>query len=165
LRSAAVRFQLVRNSPAVGLDFPAYKVETHQREGVSIDILEPCEYSPPNRRVSFGLRLDTSQSRCAKKPYATPAPFFKFGDHILRNENNPGGPADEFVFPGFGRRRHQRKHRGPVWGRDCQPPFAGLNLGIEGYIKSKLVYIESQASILISNENVDGVNAKKRLHN
>ena len=79
---------------------------------------------------------------------------------IFGNKNYLRGPADELVLRGAGLGRDQREHRGAV-GRGDGYPAAGLKLGVEGQIESKLIQIESQASLLIANEDVDRVNADR----
>jgi hypothetical protein len=42
------------------------------------------------------------------------------------------------------------------------PALPGLKAHIKSQTESKLIHVESQASILIANENVDGMNAEIR---
>src|SRR6202035_2300693 len=132
---------------ALRFDFPGYKIETDQRKGVSIDVLEPGENAAPNRRLFFRLPPDASQPRRKTKRNATPAPFFIFSDHILGDENNPGRPSDELILLGIRRGRHQRKDCGTVWWRDRYPAFTRLNPRVEGHMESELIHVESQTSI------------------
>ncbi len=43
---------------------------------------------------------------------------------------------------------------------DGYPALAGLQVGVEGQLEAELIQVKSQASFLIANENVDGVNAE-----
>src|SRR5579863_226104 len=57
----------------------------------------------------------------------------------------------------------QGKHRAAIWRGDGQPSLSGLHMDVEGQLKSKLIQVESQASFLISHENIDGVNTEVRV--
>ena len=59
-------------------------------------------------------------------------------------------------------RRDQREDRRPIRRRDCYPALAGRKLGVKSHLESKLVQVESQASILVSNENVDRMDTEVR---
>jgi len=43
---------------------------------------------------------------------------------------------------------------------DAYPALPGLKTHIKGQTESKLIHIESQALILVANENIDGMNAE-----
>src|SRR3981081_1730256 len=95
------------------------------------------------------------QPRCMTKANSSPAPLTKLGSYIFRNENNLRSPADEFVLVRIGIGRNQRKHRRPIGRCNRYPPLTGRKPGVEGDLEPKLVQVETQASILISNENVN----------
>ena len=170
LCGAAFRFQLRGKLPALRFDLPIDLVEAHQLKRVSVHIPEPGEDPAPNRGPLFGrrsrrrpLQLEAPQAGRGKKLDAAPAPILILGEHIFGNDHNPGRPADELVLPGLGRGRDQRKNSGAVGGRDRYPPVAGLQPGVESQIESELVYEEPYASILVPNEDLDGVKPEKRL--
>ena len=162
---AAFHFQFPGNQSALRFDVPIHRVEAHQRKGVSVHILEPGEDSAPNGRLLRGrslllaLVLDASQAGSEEKTNAAPPPFFPFGNHILGNENNPCRPAYELVLLGFATRRDQCEDCRPIRWSDRHPSVSGLQPGVKGHPESELVHIESQASLLIANKNVDGVNS------
>src|SRR5437762_8803902 len=87
-------------------------------------------------------------------------PLVELGNDIIGDKRNLGGPADKLVFSGIGLRRNKREDRGAVWGRDGYPAFTGLETGVIDQTESELIQIEPQASILISNENLNGVKTK-----
>lgn len=93
---------------------------------------------------------------------ANPAlvPFNVLGGHIVGDENNAGRPTDELVFIGFGLRGDQREHRRAVGRGDRDPTVTGLQSGIKCYLKPELINEESQALILISDENLNGVDTQ-----
>jgi len=102
------------------------------------------------------------QPWCMTKANSSPAPLAKLRSYIFRNENNRRGPADEFVLVRIGIGRNQRKHRRPVGRCHRYPPLAGRKPGVESDLEPKLVQVETQASILISNENVNRVDPEVR---
>lgn len=90
-------------------------------------------------------------------------PFPKLGRDIFRYKNNLRRPPDELVLFRIGIGRYQREHRGTVRGRDGYPAPAGLEAGIKGQLKSKLIEVKSETSLLISNENSNGVKTEIRI--
>ena len=89
---------------------------------------------------------------------AAAAPFRVFGGDILGNKNDSGGSSDELIVARFGLGRDQRQQGAAVGRSDRYPAVAGLKLRIEGQIEAKLIRIESEAPILVSNVDVDRVN-------
>lgn len=87
-------------------------------------------------------------------------PFNVLCGHVVGDQNNAGGPTDELVLIGFGLRRDQRQHRGAVRRGDRDPTITGLKLGVKSHLKSELIDEESQAFVLISNENLEGVDTQ-----
>ena len=69
-------------------------------------------------------------------------------------------PADELVFLRAGIGRDQRKHRGAIGRRNGYPALSGLKPSIKGQIEPKLIQVESEASLLIANKDIDRVNAE-----
>ena len=86
------------------------------------------------------------------------APFAKLGGDIFGDKNNLRGPANELVLCRIGIGRDQRQDRRAVRRRYRYPALAGLQAGIKRQIEPQLIQVESQASILIANINVDRVN-------
>jgi len=83
------------------------------------------------------------------------------GSHdVFGNKSNWRRLADQLVLIGVGFGRDQGKHCGAVGRRNTHPALPGLKAHIEGETESKLIHIESQAPILITDENVDRVNAE-----
>src|SRR5215813_11699664 len=118
LDTSARVLELLGGPAPLGLDHPVHFIKSRQREGVSIQILEPREYSAPNGllfRRHCRLRqtvvphaplvVDSSKTRCGTEPDATLAPFFKLGDHIFGNEHDTSRAADQFVLRRVRRRR------------------------------------------------------------
>jgi subtilase family serine protease len=81
----------------------------------------------------------------------------ELGNDVVSHKSNLGWPADEFVFSGVWLGSDKRKDRGAVRWSDGYPAFTGLKARIIDQTESKLVQVESQASILISNENFNRV--------
>jgi hypothetical protein len=79
---------------------------------------------------------------------------------IVSHKRNLRGPTDKLVFSGAGPGRDEREYGGAVRRRYGYPSFTGLEAGIIDQTESELVEVEPQASILISNENLDGVKTK-----
>lgn len=94
------------------------------------------------------------------KADAAPTPCAIFGGDILGDENDSGGPSDEPGFAGFRLRGDERKERTAIRRGDGQPPVTGFEFCVEGKIESELIEVESQALILISYIDVDGVNTE-----
>jgi hypothetical protein len=71
-----------------------------------------------------------------------------------------GGLANLFVLVGVGFRSDKGKHGRAVGRRNAYAALPGLKADVKGKAESKLIHVESQASILVANENVDRVNTK-----
>lgn len=81
------------------------------------------------------------------------APFFAFGAYVFGHENNLGGLTDELAFFRAGLRSDQRKTCRPIRRANGQPAIARREAVIKSQMKSKLIQVEPQASILIANIN------------
>ena len=79
---------------------------------------------------------------------------------IFGNKRNLRRLADELVLVRVGIRRDQGKHRRAVRRRNPDPALSRLKAHIKGQAESQLIHVESQAPVLIANENVDRVNPK-----
>ena len=93
---------------------------------------------------------------------AAAAPLGVLGGDILGNEDDPGGSSDELILARFGLGRDQRQQGAAVGRGDRHPAVAGLKLRIEGQIEAELIPVESQALLLVSNVDIDRVNAQMR---
>jgi hypothetical protein len=80
-------------------------------------------------------------------------PVVKLGSDVFGNKNNLSGPANEPVFFTVWLGSDKRKERGAVRGCNCYPAASAFKVVINDYAESKLVPVESQASILIANED------------
>src|SRR6266404_197357 len=101
--------------------------------------------------------LDALQARRAAKLDAAVGPFAVLSDHIVCNKSNLSGSSDLFVFSGAGLRRNKRKYSRAVGRSNGNPPLTRLKLGIIDQIESELIEIEPEASILITNKDLDRV--------
>ena len=107
--------------------------------------------------------LDALQSRRAAKLDASLGPLSVLGEDIVGNKSNLSRSPDEFVFSGARFRSNKRKYSRAVWRSYGNPTLTGLKPGIVDQIEPELIEIECQASILITNEDFDGVKPKVRL--
>jgi hypothetical protein len=87
-------------------------------------------------------------------------PFLELGSDIFGDKNNLRGPADELVLLRVGLGDDKRKDRGAIGRGDGNPTVTGLKPGIKGQMESKLIQVEAQAAILVTNENVNAVKAQ-----
>ena len=87
-------------------------------------------------------------------------PLVEFGDDIIGDKGNLGCPPDKLVFSGAGFRRDKREDRSAVRRRDGYPAFPRLETSIIDQTESELIEVEPQASILITNKNLNGVKTK-----
>jgi hypothetical protein len=94
------------------------------------------------------------------KADASTSPLAVGGHDIFGNKSNRGRLADQLVLVRFGIRRDESKHCRAVRRRNPNPSLSGLKAHIKGETESKLIHIESQAAVLIANENPDGVDAE-----
>src|SRR5271157_606889 len=169
-------FQLRRSSVALRFDGPAFLVKAHQRERIPVEILEVGEHSAPDRCVLSVQQRVVKRNRCLGLPLVRDllqawriekldsalSPFAKLGYDIIRNKHYLRRPADEPVLFGVGFGCNQRKYGAAVRGRNRHPALTGSKADIAHQTKSHLVYVESQALVLIANEDVNRVNAKMR---
>ncbi len=83
------------------------------------------------------------------------------GSHdIFRHKRDRRGLADQFVLIRVGFGRDQGEHGGAMRRRNTYPALSGLKADIKGQVKSELIQVEPQASVLIADENVDRVHAE-----
>jgi len=69
-------------------------------------------------------------------------------------------PADECALFGVGFGCDQRKHRTAVGRRNRYPALTGSKADVTHQAEPKLVQVKSQALILITNEDVNSVDAE-----
>ena len=106
------------------------------------------------------LVLDALQARDAAELDATLGPLVILGKNIVGNKSNLRSAADKLVLSGRRVRFDKREYRGPVGRSHRDPALTGLKMGIIDQTESELLDVEFQASILISNENLDRVKAE-----
>ena len=94
------------------------------------------------------------------KANSASSPLAVRGHDIVGNKGNGRRLANSLVLIGLGIRCDQGKHGRTVGRRNPYPAFPGLEAHIKGQTESKLIHVESQASVLIANENVGSVNAE-----
>src|SRR5262245_35719912 len=80
-------------------------------------------------------------------------PLLIYGIDVFSDENNLPRPANQLIFFGAGRRSDKRKDRAAVRRPDRYPSAATFKAVINEQTESELVQVESQASILIADEN------------
>src|SRR5271165_5447426 len=148
LGDAALRFCFLGHCAALRLDGASHFVEADQREGIAVEVFEAGENNAPELRD--GEKLD-----------APARPFPVAGDDIVGHEDDIGGAANEFELLGIRRRSDEREHGIAIRRSDCQPSFAGLEQSIRHEMKAELVEIESQALLLVADEDLHTVNAEK----
>jgi hypothetical protein len=107
--------------------------------------------------------LDTLEARRILKPHSAPAPFVKLGGNVLSDEDDLSVPANEHALLGVGLGSDQRKHGAPVRRRDRYPALTRSEANVADQTEPKLVHIESQALILVTDVDVDCVDAKVEL--
>ena len=170
----AFGFQLLRGGAPLLFYRLRHLIETDQREGIPVDIFEAGEHSAPNRSLlskqqrrsvsslvsRLLLILDAPKAWNVAKANSASSPLAIRGHDIFGDKSNLRRLADQLIFIRIGIRCDQRKHRGAVWWRNPNPALPGLKSHIKGQIKSKLFHVESKASVLIANVDVDRVNAK-----
>jgi uncharacterized protein (TIGR03437 family) len=160
-------FQLLGDRAALRFQRPANVIETHQRKGVAVDILEAGEHAAPNRRLLDGrsvwMRLDPPQARRIAKMNSALGPLAVFCNDILCKKNDGRGPADEPVVFRAGIGRDQPEHRGSVGRSNRHQAMTGLKACIQGQIESELIHVELKTAILILDKDVDSVNPQVRV--
>jgi len=165
LRCAAFGVKFFGDFAALRFERTAHIVESNESERVPVDVVEPREHSTPNRRLGPRLALarDPPQPRRETKMDSALAPFRELGDHVLREENDRGRPADERIVFRIRIGCYQPQHRSTVGRRHRHQTVARLQPGIQCQIESELLCIEFEAPILIAHVNVDGVDPQVRI--
>src|SRR5215510_9842600 len=130
-------------------DFPAHLVHAHKRKGVPIHVFETGECSAPIR----GLRRMMKTNPALE-------PLLINGIDVFGDENNLPRTANKLIFFGVGGRSDERKDRVAVRRRDRYPAATAFKAVISDQTESELVQIESQALILVANENRGEKNAQ-----
>ena len=104
--------------------------------------------------------LNAPQARCIAKVNSALAPFAELGNDVFGQEDDGRGPPDQLVVFRIGIGCDQPQHRGAVRRRDRYQAVTRLKAGVQSQIESELIPVEFQAAILISDKNVDRVNAQ-----
>ena len=81
-------------------------------------------------------------------------PFMELGNDIVGHESNLRRSANQLVFSGAAFWRDKREDRGPIRRSDGHPTLSGLKAGVINKTESKLVEVESETPVLITNENL-----------
>src|SRR5882672_6155308 len=97
------------------------------------------------------------------KANSASSPFAVGGNDIFCYEDNLRMLPDELVVIGVGIGGDQGQHGCAVRRRNADPALPGLKADIKGQTKSKLLKIELQASILITDIHIDSMHAKIRV--
>jgi len=84
---------------------------------------------------------------------AAAAPLVELRENILCQERRGRRPADELVLFRVRLGRNEREHPCAVGRSNGDPPVSGRQAGICGQPKPELVQVETQASILVADEN------------
>ena len=87
-------------------------------------------------------------------------PFVELGDDILCDKYGVFGAANQLVVFRLTFGGNERENCLAIRGRYRHPTAARLIALIDDEAKSKLVYVESQASVLITDEDIDTQNAQ-----
>ena len=146
------RLQLLGNRAASPFDFSSQVVPFRKYERIPVLVFEAGEGSAP----SPGLR------RMAKaNPGLTPGT--EFGRDIFGNKYGVSWATDELIFFRFRLGGDEREQRGTI--RRGNQNKAGLlpKVVINDQTESKLVQVESKASILVANENGNMVKTEVRV--
>jgi hypothetical protein len=149
LGGAAFGFYLLGERAALRFNSTCQFIEAGEPEGVSIHNFKSCEDSAP----CWNLRRRV-------KANATLAPFVVFGVDIFGDEVELAIATDEFVCLGIRWRQGQGDACAAVRRRNLDPSAARLEDFIHHQPETKLVNVETQASLLIANENHSEVQAK-----
>src|SRR5260370_32417575 len=91
------------------------------------------------------------------------APLIVLGSDVLGHKNDVAAPANELVFFGVGLRSNESKDRSAIRGSNRYPAITGFHAGINDQTEPKLVQVESQASILIANQDRNVVQTEMEL--
>jgi hypothetical protein len=87
----------------------------------------------------------------------------KLGRNVLSDKDDLGVPANEHAFLGVGLGCNQRKHCTAVRRGNRYPALTGSEANVTDQTEPKLVQVESQALILVTDVDVDCVDAKVEL--
>jgi len=91
------------------------------------------------------------------------APLVELGSYVLSHKNDVPASTDELVFVGVGPGSNKRKDRDAIWRGNRYPAITGFITNVNEQIEPKLVQVESQASILIADQDRNVVQAKMKL--
>src|ERR1700722_15677714 len=104
--------------------------------------------------------LDAPEARCIAKVNSALSPLAEFGNHIFGKKHDRRGMSDELVVFRVWIGRDQPKHRGSIRRRDGHQAITGWKADVEGQMEPELIQVEIQAAILVSNKDIDSVNAQ-----
>ena len=112
------------------------------------------------RSAGMDFVLEALEPRSEVELYAAFAPFPEFGDDVFGDESDVSRLADEFhgfrVWLGS-----YESEIGRAIGRaDGYPARTGLDAGVEDKVEAKLIEIESEAAVQVTDINGDGLKTK-----
>ena len=94
-----------------------------------------------------------------RKSHTVCTPFVEFGGHIFGDEVDIGVATNQSVRVTVGLGLGQREAGIAVGGRDLNPSASGRENLVDDQAETELVGVETQASLLIANENHDKMQA------
>ena len=106
------------------------------------------------------LIQDAPQARSVTKADAPRTPLPIRRRHVFGHEHDLRGAADKAVLSGIGFGLNQREYCAAVRRRDGDLAVAGLHVCVERDLESELVEEESEAALLISDVDVDRMEAQ-----
>ncbi len=132
--------------PAQPLEIPYLRqlIKTRKPKRISVHIFKPCEYSAPGRHLRWKLKADSSA-----------APLLEFGCDVLCDAVNLAIASDKFVCVGIGFCQRESDIRAAVRRPNLDPPATRLEGLIHQQPETELVHVETQTSLLITNEDHD----------
>src|SRR6185295_14612266 len=174
LGGASLGLQLLGRCTPLRIKCLAHLIKAHKRERILVDVFEARKHPSPNRaplaqqhrlvgRRLISLRvviLDALQARYMAKLHTPLGPLMKLGDDIVGDKRDLRGASYELGFSGATLWLDQRQNGRAVRRSHGNPAFTGLQTGVINQSEPKLVEIEFQASILISNVDLDRVKTK-----
>jgi len=174
LCGAAIGFEAGGKGAALGFDGVGFRVEAHERKGITVGILETGKNATPNRRLlgdgPDGVRgvggtrvnfvFETLEAGGELKEDAALAPFAVLGDDVFCDEGDLGGLADEAVLVGAGLGSDECEIGGAVGRGDGEPAAARLRAGVEDQLETELIEVEGEALLEVADENCDRLEAQ-----
>ncbi len=144
LRGAAFGLDFLYEGAALIFDTTRQLIEASEPKRVSVHIFKAREYPAPGRNLRWKLKVDSAA-----------APLFVFRSDIFGDEVNLGVASDKLVYVGIGCRLGESDIRAAVRRPNLDPPPAVLENLVHKQPETELVQVETQTSLLITNEDHD----------